>query len=109
LVRTAPLSNLAPLLLDSDIFQHILAALEDDKASGLILATYLEILARIAIADPQTFIDMIGETARRQGRAADKVLEEALDAVWRNFDYMGEARMRKAMAMGCGALLTTVS
>jgi hypothetical protein len=27
--------------------------------------------------------------------------------MWRNFDYVGESRARKAVAMGCGALLTT--
>lgn len=107
LARTAPLGQLAQLLLDAGIFQHILAALEDDKASGLILAAYLDILSRIALADPAIFLQMVAETARRQNRDGDKVLEESLDALWRNFDYVADARMRKAVAMGAGALLTT--
>jgi hypothetical protein len=37
------------------------------------------------------------------------MLEETLDAMWRNFDYVADARGRKAVAMGAGALLTTVS
>lgn len=52
---------------------------------------------------------MVGESARRQGRDGHKVLEETLDALWRNFDYVGDAPGRKTMAMGVGALLTTVS
>jgi len=109
LVRTAPLPHLAQLLLDASIFQTVLTALEDDKASGLILASYLEILSRIALINPQAFLGMVAETATRQGRDRHKVLEEVLDALWRNFDYVGDARMRKAVAMGVGSLLTTVS
>jgi len=109
LIRTSPLSSLAHLLLDSGIFQHALTALDDDKASGLVLASYLEILARIAMIDPNVFLQMVAETARRGGRDEVKDLEIVLDAIWRNFDYVGEARMRKMVAMGAGALLTTVS
>ena len=109
LVRTAPLSNLALQLLDASIFHSIITALEDDKASGIILASYLEIFSRIAIIDPHIFLQMVAEVAVRHGRDGQKVLEQVLDAVWRNFDYVGEARMRKGVAMGVGALLTTVS
>ena len=108
-VRLTPLSQLAPLLLDSEVFQHILIALEDDKASGLILAAYLEILARIALADANGFLLMIAEAEKRQHTPTDKLLEECLDAVWRNFDYVGDTRMRKAVGMAAGRLLTTVS
>ncbi|KAK8861272.1 hypothetical protein IAR55_002091 [Kwoniella newhampshirensis] len=108
LIRTAPLAQLAPLLLHAGIFQHITVALEDDKASGLVLAAYLEILARIAMVDPNMFLQMVGESARMQSKDGAKLLEEVLDALWRNFDYLGgETRMRKAVAMGAGALLTT--
>jgi hypothetical protein len=102
------LSLLAPLLLEAGIFQHILTALEDDKASGIILAAYLDVLARIAMIDPNVFLQMVAETARRNGRDGEKQLEEVLDALWRNFDYVGGPRERKAVAMGAGALLTTV-
>ena len=59
--------------------------------------------------DPDVFLQMVAETARRGGRDEVKDLEIVLDAIWRNFDYVGEARMRKVVAMGAGALLTTVS
>ena len=108
-IRSVPLSYLAPLLLDSEIFQHIIAALEDDKASGLILAAYLEILSRIALADPNGYISMVQEASTRQNRPFDKQFDECLDAMWRNFDYVGDTRMRKAVAMAAGRLLTTVS
>ncbi|WVQ62887.1 uncharacterized protein L199_001036 [Kwoniella botswanensis] len=88
LIRTAPLAQLAPLLLHSGIFQHITTALEDDKASGLILAAYLEILSRIAILDPRIFLQLVAESARMQNRDGQKLLDEVLDALWRNFDYV---------------------
>lgn len=109
LVRTAPLGVLAQHLLDTSLFQSILIALEDDKASGLVLASYLEILGRIALLDPQAFLGMVAESAKRLGKDGHKVLEETLDAYWRNFDYVGEMRARKGVAMGAGSLLTTVS
>jgi hypothetical protein len=109
LVRTSPLDVLAPQLLESGIFQHILTALEDDTASGIILAAYLEILARIAMIGAGVFLQMVDHAARVAGRDTHKALEEVLDAIWRNFDYVGEARMRKAVAMGVGSLLVTVS
>jgi hypothetical protein len=107
LVRVSSLAQLAPLLLDAGVFQHVLSALEDDKASGIILAAHLEVICRIALIDPNVYLQMIAETARRTNRDGDKVLDEALDALWRNFDYVADARMRKAVAMGAGALLTT--
>lgn len=58
--------------------------------------------------DANVFLQMVAETARRSGRDGHKLLEEVLDAMWRNFDYVGDARGRKALAMGAGALLTTV-
>ena len=107
LIRTAPIQDLAPLLINSGIFSGIITALEDDKASGLILAAFLDVLARIAMIDPQIFLRMVGEVGKHNHRDPAKVLEEVLDAMWRNFDYVGEARMRKAVAMGAGSLLTT--
>jgi hypothetical protein len=109
LVRTAPLTHLAHHLLDSGIFTYFLDALEDDKASGLILAAFLEILSRIAMIDANAFIAMVAESARRESKDGHMILEQVLDALWRNFDYVGEPIMRKAVAMGTGALLTTVS
>jgi len=59
--------------------------------------------------DPNVFLQMVAENARRGGRDGEKDLGVVLDALWRNFDYVGDARSRKAVAMGVGALLTTVS
>lgn len=61
------------------------------------------------MSDPAIFLQMVAECARREGRDGHKMLEETLDAIWRNFDYVADARGRKAVAMGAGALLTTVS
>jgi len=107
LVRIAPLDQLAVNFVNAGLFNHILFALEDDKASGHILAAYLGILARISLRDPNMFLQFVAEQARRNNRDERKQLEEVLDAVWRNFDYVGGARERKAVAMGSGALLTT--
>ncbi|WOO78855.1 Importin-11 [Vanrija pseudolonga] len=107
LVQTAPLESLAHSLLESGLYNHILQALEDDKASGTILAAYLFILARIALRDPTIFLQLASEQARISHRDGHKLLEEVFDAMWRNFDYVAESRNKKTIAMGAGALLTT--
>lgn len=109
LVRTAPIAILAPLLITSGLFTFTLHALEDDKAAGLVLAAHLEVLARLAMSDPAVFLQMVAEIARMENRDGHKTLEETLDAMWRNFDYVADARSRKAIAMAAGSLLTTVS
>lgn len=109
LVRLTSLPEIAPLLLQSGIFQYILTSLEDDKASGSNLAACLDVLMRMAITDGNVLLQMIAQSATIGGRDPAKVLEETLDAIWRNFDYVGEARQRKAVAMGAGMLLVTVS
>ena len=108
LVRSAPIHAVAPLLLDSGLFQFSLKALEDDTAAGLVLAAHLEIMGRIAMSDANVFLQMVAEAARRENKDGHKMLEEALDALWRNFDYVGDREGRKTVAMGVGALLTTV-
>ncbi|XAO26843.1 hypothetical protein I312_105684 [Cryptococcus bacillisporus CA1280] len=105
--RIAPLPVISSLLLQAGIFHHITTALEDDKASGLILAAYLEILCRIAMSNPNIFLQMVEESATIQSQDVHKLLEEILDAVWRNFDYVGDTRLRKVVAMGVGNLLLT--
>ncbi|KIR32027.1 hypothetical protein I352_05656 [Cryptococcus deuterogattii MMRL2647] len=105
--RIAPLPIISSLLLQAGIFHHITTALEDDKASGLILAAYLEILCRIAMSNPNIFLQMVEESATIQSQDVHKLLEEILDAVWRNFDYVGDTRLRKVVAMGVGNLLLT--
>ena len=109
LVRSVPVPALAPLLLDSGLFQFSIKALEDDKAAGLVLAAHLEILGRTALSDANVFLQMVAEAARREGKDGHKVLEEVLDTMWRNFDYVGDREGRKTVAMGMANLLTTVS
>lgn len=50
---------------------------------------------------------MVEESAKIQSQDVHKLLEEILDAVWRNFHYVGETRLRKVVAMGVGNLLLT--
>lgn len=61
------------------------------------------------MSDPAVFLQMVAEIARMENRDGHKTLEETLDAMWRNFDYVADARSRKAIAMAAGSLLTTVS
>lgn len=107
LVKIGPLDQLAGMLLQSGLFAFTLHALEDDKASGQTLAAFLGVLSRIAMRDPQIYLQLVAEQARQSSRDGHKLLEEALDSMWRNFDYVGETRARKAVAMAAGSLLTT--
>ena len=107
LVQIGPLDQLAGMLLQSGLFAFTLHALEDDKASGQTLAAFLGVLSRIAMRDPQIYLQLVAEQARQSSADGHKLLEGALDSMWRNFDYVGETRARKAVAMAAGSLLTT--
>lgn len=107
LVQVGPLEALAGVLLESGLFACALHALEDDTAAGQTLAAFLAVLARTALRDPHVYLQLLAEQARRAHADPHRVLEDALDSMWRNFDYVGETRARKAVAMAAAALLTT--
>ncbi|ODO04862.1 hypothetical protein I350_05472 [Cryptococcus amylolentus CBS 6273] len=104
-VSLVPVPSLHSLLLQSGIFSQITQSLEDDKASGQILASYLNVLANIAISDAGSFLQMVADAAAMEHKDPHQLLDEVLDAIWRNFDYVGGTKMRKAVAMGVGSLL----
>ncbi|ODN87082.1 hypothetical protein L198_07084 [Cryptococcus wingfieldii CBS 7118] len=104
-VSLVPVPSLHPLLLQSGIFSQITRSLEDDKASGQILASYLNVLANLAISDAGSFLQMVADAAAMEHKDPHQLLDEVLDAIWRNFDYVGGTKMRKAVAMGVGSLL----
>lgn len=113
LARVVPLPTLAPVIIETGLFQHVITALENDTQSGVILAAYLDVLARMVLVDPSMFLQIVFEAARVMKLSdpkvpdAEAVLEQVLDSFWRNFDYVGETRMRKAVAMAAATLLTT--
>ncbi|WVQ77454.1 hypothetical protein IAR50_007140 [Cryptococcus sp. DSM 104548] len=104
-ISLAPIPSLCPHILQSGIFHQITQSLEDDKASGQILAAYLDVLARIAISDAGIFLQIVADAAAMEQKDPHQLLDEVLDAIWRNFDYVGGTKMRKAVAMGVGSLL----
>lgn len=108
LLRAAPIASLAPLLSASGVFSLVVRALEAEKQSGLVLAAYLEVLARIMLADSQVFLQLVEQDAVSRHEPAETRLDSVLDATWASFDYAGEARPRKVIAMAMASLLPTV-
>jgi hypothetical protein len=108
LLRAVPMSTLAPLLSGSGLFSMITKTLEDEKQSGLVLAAYLEVLARIMLADPNIFLQLVQQDAVHRQQSEEVRLDAILDATWASFDYAGESRQRKVIAMAMASLLPTV-
>lgn len=91
----------------SGLFAHVLRTLSEDKEPNWVLAEYLHVLARIAIADPQVFLRLMGVTAASQNISEPVMYNCVLDRWWNTFDSMSEHRHRKLAAMGMAALVST--
>ena len=73
----------------------------------LMLTTHVHIFARIAVAGPGSFVQLIAATAQATGTSEATLWEGVLDQWWRRFDNMHEPRYRKLAAMGMAALVST--
>lgn len=87
------------------LFQKVVDGLDDDKAAGTTLAGYLTTVARVILADPAVFLQLVQHVASVKGESPEKQLETTFDAMWRAFDYLSEGSSRKAIAMAVAALL----
>lgn len=108
-IRAVPLSATAPLLSGSGVFSMITKALEDEKQSGVVLASHLEVLARIMLTDSNIFLQLVQQDAAHRQQTEEVRFDAILDATWASFDYAGESRQRKVIAMAMASLLPTVS
>ncbi|RDX55688.1 ARM repeat-containing protein [Lentinus brumalis] len=91
----------------SGLFATIVKGLEEDQLSTIALTEFVYVLARIAIADRQLFLQLVSATAAAQNMSEEKVWEPILNQWWTRFDNMSEPRLRKLTAMGIAALVAT--
>ncbi|KAM5532278.1 hypothetical protein V8D89_014036 [Ganoderma adspersum] len=115
----------------SGVFAHVWKTLEEDKFPSVVLTEYVYLLARIAIADRQLFLQLVSATAATLNRPEEQIWEPILNQWWtrvrlyissptlvvlslklpplraRQFDNMSEPHLRKLTAMGIANLVST--
>jgi hypothetical protein len=89
------------------LFSHIVNLLNHDESSPVLLTECIYLLARIALADRQMFLQLVSATAETMNLPEAKIWEAVLDHWWRQFDHMSEPRHRKLAALGIASLVST--
>ncbi|KAI0722911.1 ARM repeat-containing protein [Earliella scabrosa] len=107
LFQIAPPALWGEALHVSGLFATIVKGLEEDKLPTLVLTDYIYVLARIAIADRQLFLQLVSATSSTQNVREDLLWEAILNQWWTRFDNMSEPRLRKLTAMGIANLVAT--
>ncbi|KAL1944202.1 hypothetical protein VTO73DRAFT_3387 [Trametes versicolor] len=91
----------------SGLFAAIVKGLEEEKLPTMVLTEYVYVLARVAVADRQLFVQLVSATAAAQNVKETLVWEAILNQWWNRFDNMSEPRLRKLTAMGIANLVAT--
>ncbi|KAI0375701.1 ARM repeat-containing protein [Pilatotrama ljubarskyi] len=107
LFQIAPPGLWGEALHVSGLFATIVKALEGDKLPTMVLTEYVYVLARIAVADRQLFLQLVSATATAQNVKEELIWEPILNQWWNRFDNMSEPRLRKLTAMGIANLVST--
>ncbi|KAI1796323.1 ARM repeat-containing protein [Ganoderma leucocontextum] len=129
LTQVAPPALWGEALHTSGVFASVWKALEEDKFTALVLTEHIYLLARIAIADRQLFLQLVSATAAALNLTEAQIWEPILNQWWTRvrlyassptlglfliksptrpqFDNMSEPRLRKLTAMGIANLVST--
>ncbi|KZT71615.1 ARM repeat-containing protein [Daedalea quercina L-15889] len=91
----------------SGLFALVVKTLMDDKARTSILTEEVYVLARVAIANKQLFLQLMQATSQANNVPEPQIWEGVLDQWWTRFDNMSEPRHRKLTAMGIASLVST--
>ncbi|KAH9846976.1 ARM repeat-containing protein [Lenzites betulinus] len=91
----------------SGLFPAFVRVLEEDKLETTVLAEYVYVIARIAVADRQLFLQLVSAMAAAQNVKEELIWEPILNQWWNRFDNMSEPRLRKLTAMGIANLVST--
>ncbi|KAH9938596.1 ARM repeat-containing protein [Fomitopsis serialis] len=91
----------------SGLFALVVKTLTDDKAKTSILTEEIYVLARVAVANKQLFLQLMQATAQAHNVSEAHIWEGVLDQWWTRFDNMSEPRHRKLTAMGIASLIST--
>ncbi|KAI0320679.1 ARM repeat-containing protein [Amylostereum chailletii] len=91
----------------SGLFAYFIKSAINDKLDVQCLTTIIFVVARIALANRDHFMQLMAATVTSQGIPEAQVWEGLLDQWWRRFDNMYEPRHRKLAAMGIAVLVST--
>ncbi|KAG2154931.1 ARM repeat-containing protein [Suillus bovinus] len=107
LTQLAPATLWGQAMHFAGLFSHIVNLLNHDESSSILLTECIYLLARIALADRQMFLQLVSATAETANLPEAKIWEAVLDHWWRQFDHMSEPRHRKLAALGIASLVST--
>jgi len=107
---TSPNTWISPLV-KTGLAQKACHIIDDPKTGGPELAAYDAFLARVILREPTAFATFVTAYAQTQvtANAVAKQLELTIDAMWRAYEYVGDAKRRKMVAMAFANLLLLVS
>jgi hypothetical protein len=110
-IRVSDPSIWIPLFVSTGLAQKTCEIIDDPKTSGPELAAYDTLLSRVILLQATAFATLVQAFAQTQVTKGDvaKQLELTIDAMWRAYEYVGDVRRRKMVAMGFAELLLLVS
>lgn len=110
-LRVSDSSVWIPLMVGTGLAQRACHVIDDEKTSGPELAAYDSLLARVILLEPTAFATFVNAYAQTQvtANAVAKQLELTIDAMWRAYEYIGDSKRRKMVAMAYANLLLLVS
>lgn len=96
--------------VNTGLAQKACDIIDDPKTGGPELAAYDTLLARVILREPTAFVTFVNAYAQTQvtANAVAKQLELTIDAMWRAYEYVGDAKRRKMVAMAFANLLLLV-
>ncbi|OAX44518.1 ARM repeat-containing protein [Rhizopogon vinicolor AM-OR11-026] len=107
LTQLAPAALWGEAMHVAGLFIHIVNLLNAEESSPILLTECIYLLARIALADRQMFLQLVSATSQTTAVPETKVWETVMDHWWRQFDHMSEPRYRKLAALGMASLVST--
>ncbi|POY71320.1 hypothetical protein BMF94_5632 [Rhodotorula taiwanensis] len=107
--QTAPPASWAHALDASGCFAFYLTTINRSDVSALIVTKYLSSLARIILASPDTFHQLVAAAASRSGASADAILDTIITQYVDRLDNMSQGRQRKLAALALAYLVPTTS
>ncbi|KAF8623412.1 hypothetical protein AX15_006355 [Amanita polypyramis BW_CC] len=107
LCQLSPVSLWAEPMYISGLFAYLITTLVEGECGSMLLTEFVNLFARIALADRQVFLQLMTATANATGLVERFLFEGLLDQWWGKFDSMSEPRYRKLAAMGIASLVST--
>ncbi|ORY75687.1 armadillo-type protein [Leucosporidium creatinivorum] len=106
-VKTSPIDNWAGTLDSSAAFIKLLTPLSHSETPVLIVTKYLCSVARIVLAGPETFLQLVEAAAVRTGSSSDNILALLLSSWIDRLDNMSQGGQRKLVALALAHLIAT--